>query len=89
MQSNGFPTISFILTKEERRFIVVEDISENQIHYYDTNIGDTSESIKEFIRKWTGIALYAEQDEIQAELEQKKSIADIAIFHHFTKNVVM
>lgn len=35
------------------------------------------------------LALYAEQDEIQAELEQKKSIADIAIFHHFTKNVVM
>lgn len=54
LQSNGFPTIAFILTKEERRFIVVEDISENQIHYYDTNIGDTSESIKKFIRKWTG-----------------------------------
>lgn len=81
LQSNGFPTIAFIVTKEERKFIVVEDISENQVHYYDANTGDTCESIEAFVRKWTGIALYAEQDEIQAELEQKKSISEKRLLH--------
>jgi uncharacterized membrane protein len=81
LQSNGFPAIAFIITKEERKFIVVEDISENQVYYYDAHIGDTNESIEEFVRKWTGIALYAEQDEIQAELEQKKNISEKRLLH--------
>lgn len=81
LQSNGFPAIAFILTKEERKFIVVEDIFENRIHYYDTNTGDTSESIEEFARKWTGIVLYAEQDEILAELEQKKNASEKRLLH--------
>ncbi len=81
LQSNGFPTIAFIITEKERKFIVVEDISDNQVFYYEANTGNTSEVIEEFVWKWSGILLYAEQDEILAELEQKKNISEKRLLH--------
>lgn len=72
--ANGFPAIVFTI-KERRKFIVIEDIAENQVYYYDAETGNSVESLEEFAEKWTGIALYAAQDETQAELEQKKTAA--------------
>jgi len=73
LQANGFPVIVYTEEEKERKFIVVEDIVENGVHYYDAENGCSVESLDAFAEKWTGVALYAAQDEIQAELELKKT----------------
>ncbi len=72
--ANGFPVIVFT-AKEIREFIVIEDISDHQVHCFSAEVGNTVESLSEFTEKWTGVALYAAQDEIQADLEQKKTVS--------------
>ena len=73
--TNGFPVVVFTAEEKERKFIVVEDIVENEVHYYNAETGYVVESLDEFADKWTGIALYAAQDEIKEELERKKTAA--------------
>jgi len=70
-RENGFPAI--VHTKEGGgNFIVVEDIIEDNVYYYNTEVERSVKTIKEFSAKWSGIALYAAQNEIQAEMERKK-----------------
>ena len=71
LRKNGFPVIIYT-KKKERRFVVVDDITNEQVHYYDAETGRSVESLDDFASKWTGIALYAAQDEIQAELGRQK-----------------
>ncbi len=78
--ANGFPVIVFT-AKGERKFIVVENIVKNEVHYYNAETGCSIESLDVFANKWTGIALYAAQDEIQAELERKKIAAEKHLLH--------
>jgi uncharacterized membrane protein len=74
LQTNGFPVIVFTV-KEDRQFIVIDEIIENQVDYY-SETGRSVESLDEFLCKWTGIALYAVQDGIKAELELKKNASE-------------
>jgi len=70
--TNGFPVIVFT-EKEVKKFIVVEDILDDYVHYYSAEKGCSIESLDDFTGKWTGVALYAAQDEIQSELAKKKT----------------
>ena len=70
--ANNFPAI--VHTGINRgKFVVVENICEDKVFYYSVEAGHAVESLEEFSDKWSGIAFYAVQDEIQAELERKKS----------------
>jgi hypothetical protein len=72
LKANGFPAI--VHTKEnEGTFIVINDIADGKIHYYHSKTGHAVTSSEEFAAIWSGYALYAAQDEIRLELENKKS----------------
>jgi len=72
LAANGFPVIVF-LEKAEKKFVVVDNIIDGQVHYYNAETGYVIESLDKFEEKWSGVALYAAQNEIQAELERKKT----------------
>ena len=75
LRKNGFPVIAFI-EKGEKKFIVIDNVIDDHIHYYTAETGHTVESVADFSDKWSGIALYAAQDEIQAELIRKKTTSE-------------
>ena len=72
LRSNGFPAIVHT-GKGGGSFVVVDDIADDKVYYYNAKTGKAVESLEEFSFKWSGIALYVSQDEIQAELERKKT----------------
>ena len=72
LQANGFPAI--VYTEEDGgTTIIIENIIDNQIYYYNVKTGKGVKSLEEFEAVWSGIALYAAQDEIRAELDKNKS----------------
>ena len=80
LMTNGFPVIVYT-EEDEGTIIIVENIVDNQIYYYNSKTGKDVKSLEEFESRWTGIALYAAQDEIRAELDKKKSTANNRIIN--------
>jgi len=72
LMGNGFPTVVH-LKKNGGAFIVVEDIIDDKVHYYNAKKQRTCTSLEEFVAEWSNIALYAAQDEVQWELEREKT----------------
>ena len=89
LRNNEFPVIVYTTKGGVQKFIAVENIIEDQVHYYDAESGHAVESINEFADKWTGIALYAAQDEIQAELERKNTAQEKRLLQWRTLFAVM
>jgi len=71
LQANGFPVIVHF-GKGKRQFVVVEEMVDGKAYYYSTVNGRVVEPLEEFEIKWSGVTLYAAQDDIQAELERKR-----------------
>ena len=71
LQSNGFPAIAHT-SEGGGAFIIVENITDEKVYYYNAKKEHRVKSVNDFAEKWTGVALYAAQNDIQAELERKK-----------------
>ena len=62
--SNGFPVI---VQTNEGSFLIVEYITRDRIDYYEAGTGIRSMPLNLFNRKWTGIALYIEENNSPGE----------------------
>ena len=88
LRENGFPVI--VHTGEKNgSFIVIENIIGDKIHYYNSKRKKIIEPVEEFSAEWSGVALYAAQNEIQAELVQKKTSKEVRILQLRTPLAVM
>ena len=76
LQRNGFPAIVYLVEEGKRSFRVIEDIDEDNVYFFDVEVGQGIESLETFTDKWSGVALYAAQNEVRDELEQKKSLKE-------------
>ncbi len=68
-----YPAIAH-LTKNNGHFVVLQKFEGNQVHYFDSEIGEVRESITEFEIKWNGVVLLVEANEKSGEdgYEEKK-----------------
>lgn len=77
-----FPSISYMNDGESYKyFVMISKIKDDEISYYDANIGYTKEKIDIFLSKWTGVVLLIEAEENSGEenykINRRKEITEI------------
>lgn len=55
-------------------FVLVTNISSSEITYINTETGWTTESIDDFVKKWTGIMLLVSTDELSGDVNYKSKV---------------
>lgn len=63
----NFPAIAHIQTEQDSYFVLLKKIDNEYINFYDTNTGNQKQTIKSFVKVWTGTTILLSIDEHSGE----------------------